>query len=383
MHENQVSQRRSKPGLVSLLLLLIISTACLLAVQDRWLWSTDDWALKLGDQSVNDHALSIVLNDDGVALIELPFEDARARAMSRFRVRTSNSMALEDVGLVWWRANGADLSSIKLAALDEAPGDFSASLADASDWPSPLPVLMLRFRGEAGSQFTLDSIEMDNPGVLERLLAELSGRFALEPWQISSINHFQPPVATIQGWNLTLIANLFVVLIGGVAALAPRSSLRLSWVVLLSAFLICWVFTDAAWLRQLSGRALESASRFSNLSARERLERSIDGAVVRRVADVRPFFEPGARVFVATSDEWMGNRTAYYLYPNNVYWVRGAAEFPGPESLRSGDKLLLLPPSSHQLIGTEPLELRWSDGGAAKVKMLLQRPWGVLLEFAR
>ena len=58
----------------------------------------------------------------------------------------------------------------------------------------------------------------------------------------------------------------------------------------------------------------------------------------------------GARVFVTSTSEYTGLRTAYYLYPLNVYWAWDPVDggLPLNDQFRPGDYIAVIPPSPNR-----------------------------------
>ncbi|CRI64476.1 hypothetical protein THIOKS11950018 [Thiocapsa sp. KS1] len=87
---------------------------------------------------------------------------------------------------------------------------------------------------------------------------------------------------------------------------------------------------------------------------------------------------PSARVFIATSQEYLGLRAAYRLYPHNPYWARGREnELPSASQLKPGDFVLTL---RSTVVKYEPEsgELQWPDDQRISAEPLYADPTGQL-----
>jgi hypothetical protein len=55
------------------------------------------------------------------------------------------------------------------------------------------------------------------------------------------------------------------------------------------------------------------------------------------------------RIFIGSSDDYIGLRSAYYMYPHNVYFMLRGPELPYSIYLKDGDYLLVVTPSSMRI----------------------------------
>jgi len=99
---------------------------------------------------------------------------------------------------------------------------------------------------------------------------------------------------------------------------------------------------DAAWQQRLFYQVKDTQAQFSGLTSDEKLRIGPDAKIVAFVETLREHIPEGARIFVLSDDDYEGLRTAYYLYPSNVYF-RMKYGLPSERRLiRTGDYIAVM-----------------------------------------
>jgi hypothetical protein len=86
---------------------------------------------------------------------------------------------------------------------------------------------------------------------------------------------------------------------------------------------------------------------FAGKDTPEKLAVGPDHKLFNFISEVKQHLEPAdARVFVSSSDIYLGMRGAYYLLPFNAYWSLELPELPAEKYLRKGDYIVLISPTN-------------------------------------
>ena len=101
------------------------------------------------------------------------------------------------------------------------------------------------------------------------------------------------------------------------------------------------------WQNRLLHQVEYSYRTFSGKDTPEKLALGPDSRLYNFISEVKRHLEESkdTRIFVSTSDIYLGMRGAYYLYPYNAFWSLDPPEIPADEYLRSGDYIVLIRPT--------------------------------------
>lgn len=177
--------------------------------------------------------------------------------------------------------------------------------------------------------------------VTQRLAAMWRAWLAPQPWNQGSINVHGAGAQPGKRLTPVVLLGVLTLLLGLPGYWRWGSRFLLAWM------LVAWLLLDLVWQRQLLWRGQDTREQFAGLPAADRPAQGDDSffwAVSQKTKAQLP--AAGARVFVASANDFVGMRMAYYLYPLNVYWRRGGPELPGPSQFRTGDYILLVEPTA-------------------------------------
>lgn len=232
-----------------------------------------------------------------------------------------------------------------------APGSsFWFNLSESPGWRGSASKLGVTFYGPAGGEVRVDSIALHTNTFPSSLFAVLSQWTYFVPWSAASINSHlglsmqgfapMPVPAFFTGFLvLTIPASLISILLW--------RSRKLALVVVASLFFGCWLLLDLLWQYKLLRQSELSLEELAGRPLHERRLRSQDAAVYQLAEQVKGAIpEADARVFVTSISDYGGMRSSYFLYPKNVFWQRHANTLPAAKHLRSGDYVVLVPPTS-------------------------------------
>jgi hypothetical protein len=197
---------------------------------------------------------------------------------------------------------------------------------------------------------------------------------AYRPWVTQSINNYTAvdtyaiPFAPVPTAALWLALSL---LFYGVLLAICRTKRTFDWHVVGGVTLACWISLDAFWQIRLLHQLIDTHHQFFGKSPHEKLAAAQDGElyafISRGLARVE---SPSPRFFLGTSDDYLGVRGSYHLYPGNVFWKRHGPELPDTEYLRTGDFIVIVRPSTSEYHRRENL-LCWPESGCINAEPIL------------
>lgn len=345
-------------------------------------WDAETSIVRVGEsvESVDDSRLRVRLNDAGFAVVELPTGSANLSRLTDLHVAVGSIAPRVDVSVFWWTKIGEDLASHRLIAGND--GGYRADMSAVDKWPQFIPAVALRIEGTPGTVLDIGPVELKPIYDMAFFWFVLKAAYVPAPWTQSSVNTHGMATTRIGKFNLLEWTGLGVFICGAAVTLLGfigkrRSPRRL----LLLACVLGWVFLDTVWINHLYFRSVSSIQAFAGKSDKEKLAASIDAATARIAEDLRSSIPRAARIFVASEDDWTGNRLSYYLYPRNVYWQRGGPELPGADALRAGDFVVLASPTQLRLLTrTASPQLVFPGGEVADVIVRYSRSRVTLLE---
>ena len=218
-----------------------------------------------------------------------------------------------------------------------------------TSWSGDITSLGVAVSGRPGSAITFTDVSLLPASLPNQLQSIYSNWTSFVPWGHSSINThkaigptgslFYPVVVTAAWLTLSTMAYVLILLL-------PRTKASFDWRVVAAMFLTCWLGLDLLWQGKLFRQLALTQETFSGRDSQDKLAVGIDGELVRFMAEVTQKLDAtDSRVFVSSSDDYLGMRGAYYLYPLNVYWERHGPELPQTEYLHSGDYIVLVQPA--------------------------------------
>ncbi len=223
------------------------------------------------------------------------------------------------------------------------------ALTAAPDWQGKLGEFGLLFRGRPGQSVLLESVQLLPPTTGNRLRFIHADWFAPVSWNHASINRnwgagsFGALIYPVP----VIAAFLCLSLVFYGAIVTRRATSRFDWRVVAGLFLFCWLALDVLWQGKFLGQLGETRRLFAGLAAEDKSAAGLDAALVNFATEVKRQVAPHTgRVFVSSDDDYFGMRTAYYLYPLNVYWQRPGKRLPARRYFHAGDYIVLLPPTS-------------------------------------
>jgi hypothetical protein len=187
---------------------------------------------------------------------------------------------------------------------------------------------------------------------------------AYRPWGQQSINGYATAGTHGIQFSPAPIAALWLalsLLSYGVLLAVFRTKRPFDWQVAGVLTLACWVFLDALWQVRLLHQLIDTHHQFFGKIQHEKLAAAQDGALYTFISRGLARIEsPAPRFFLGTSDDYLGVRGSYHLYPGNVFWKRHSSELPDKAYIRKGDYIVILRPSTIEYHQSENL-LCWPE----------------------
>jgi hypothetical protein len=346
----------------------------------REVWYAKDMQLLAGAKLNSASSHAVTLDPEGKSIMEI---DGRGVLLSDLPLLHLKFRGRPDVlaMVVGWRSDAHD-GAIRSRRIGFAPStSFWLDMSSERDWTGRLSSLAVILLGDPGSEVELESVQMLPRVFPFTLFLPVSDWLSFVPWQFGNINTYSgvsvpgmtPYPAVIVAVTM-LIAML--VLLAGISVF--RQWRRFRWSNLGILFFLCWLFIDGLWQLKLFRQVELTRATFAGKSVAEKRRADIDGGLYEFVSRAgNAIGQSDARIFVSSSSDYSGMRSAYYLYPRNVYWERHAQSLPEARHLRPGDYILLLSPAEPRF-DVETGYLSYGENTRLKAQPLLASGVGAL-----
>jgi hypothetical protein len=291
--------------------------------------------------------LQLELNANGMGIVFLNDLQIEARAYPFLHLAIEDSSKNLQVRITW---NTSETEHNSHAYILENKSRSSLWLAtnELKGWTGNISSIGVVFIGRAGEVVRIRDFSLSPASPLRQLQAIYSDLTSYVPWNRAEMNSHTGVTQVSSFYPVPLIvAYLILSLLGyGLLLLLFRTKLAFNWRVVALIFLVCWIGLDLSWQDRLLQQLADTYRTFSGKNTQEKLAVGPDANLYNFISAAKPLLEPGdARVFVSSSDEYRGQRGAYFLYPFNVYWPEPFNTFPGSIFLHSGDYIVLINPT--------------------------------------
>lgn len=327
-------------------------------------------AVGAGEARAQGDGLRVTLDAAGSARIGWPLDGLVAERYPFLHLALAEYPPEFSVTLIWWNA---DRRQQEVHELETRPRDsLLLAIREFHQWTGAQAALGLRFDGPPGATLRVADVGLRGPGLLRELHAIADDWSGFTPWRRSAVNSHDGVTRTSPFYPVPMVAVLLVLALGACALLSKmRGGAAPPWSALGLVFLACWLLLDAKWQYELLQQLAETRRQFAGLTPEEKRAAGPDAQLYAFVRRARDLLEgPDARVFVSSSDDYLGLRAAYYLLPHNTYFELRDQPLPPRRYLHSGDYILVVQPSSTRLIYERGLAV--TPQGNVPVKPLLQ-----------
>ncbi|GAB5451533.1 MAG: hypothetical protein Hals2KO_18610 [Halioglobus sp.] len=295
--------------------------------------------------------LRIRLDERGIAAVALPIEGLSMHRYRFLKLELREPPPSLDVTLFWTNAATADQAESHIfetrprqvlwVATDELPG-----------WEGEPNSVGLMLTGEPASEVQIEGVALASGSLFVQLQVLFNDWSGFQPWQRDSMNNYDGVTKLSQFYPTTVVAMILALSLIAYALLVVlrHRRLALDWRVVGAIGLVCWLALDLPWQYKLLRQLDETRQQFAGKSDAQKLAEGPDAAIYRSVTEaLAQIPEDRARVFIASSDSYIGLRTAYYFYPHNVFRKFHGRELPYDQYLRPGDYIFVAYPSSLEI----------------------------------
>ncbi len=249
-------------------------------------------------------------------------------------------------------------------------------------WSGTVTAVHLGVFGPESDALLLRDFSLHPYSMTNLLKAILTDWTAFSPWNraamnthsgVNKVSSFYPVPLTVLFLLCSFAAYGFLLFT------VFRKRARFDWHVIGLVFLFGWVCLDLAWQRQLWQQLVLTHQTFAGKTSTEKLAVGPDAALYQFATDLKgKIGKENARIFVISSDDYRGMRSAYYFYPHNVYWRLKHPQLPGKNYFRGGDYILLVHP--HEVDYLDDKGWIATKHGRIFVTRVAESPHGVLLQ---
>ncbi|MEZ5569983.1 MAG: hypothetical protein R3E54_16875 [Halioglobus sp.] len=315
-------------------------------------WQINDSHVVAGTLTSGDDSLPRLLaNDQGILWLRFPLDDNAASVYRYLHLSMKRHPLDMKTTLVWKRTDTEEVHSELLETLPRE--SLWIHLGENPGWDASVDSLSLVFQAAGGAEIGVTDISLHQPSRRIQLAALVNDWTSAAPWRNTSINSYSGVTRFSPMYPAPFAA---LVLLFSLLAFAVLHALRQGrttpdWRSLGLVCLLCWIGVDALWQLKLGRQLAETHRQFAGKSSEDKLAAGPDAELYRFASDARTLIEPrDARVFVSSSNDYRGLRSAYYFYPFNVHWELRGQELPPPRALKSGDYVVIVQPSAMRVL---------------------------------
>ncbi len=316
-----------------------------------------------GTATTVDDELQLQLNAAGNGVIRLATKRIDARAYPFLHLAIEESAHKPQVSISWI-TSGKPADVHTYVPHSKSWSSLWLATNEIPEWTGNIGFVRLNVVGQAGETVRIRDFGIYPASPARQLKAIFSDLAGYVPWNRAAMNSHTgvTPVASFYPSMLTVALLALSLLVYSVLLLVFRSRVTFSWHVVALIFLACWIILDLFWQNRLLRQVADTYHTFSGKNVEEKLTVGPDAELYKFVAQVKPLAQrPETRIFVSSSDRYRGQRSAYYLYPLNIYWLVPDSEFPPDDLLHSGDLIVLINPTpmrfneERQTLATSPV----------------------------
>jgi hypothetical protein len=310
-------------------------------------------------------------------------------AVHPVRIAVTTSLRAGDYPVLAWETTGVpdDVEAAVLWQNEYEPGrvfnqrvDVEAgriqptSLAQNPKWIGRINGIALAVRGNFLEPMIIRGATAKTMSPREVLDDRVGEWLKFEPWNGASINTLIGGADTQDlpmSFTFAVIVALAALIYFALARWRPQSVGGWRPFVIGAMFLGAWFALDARWLWNFGRQVAVTAQLYAGKSWHERHLVADDRAVfafIEKVRDKLP--PPPARVFVVADEHYFRDRSAYLLYPYNVFFDPWQNTMPPPSAVRTGDYMVVYQRRGVQYDAAQQ-RLRWDGGAPVAAELML------------
>ena len=373
---------RNEPPLASIILFFVFQALFPSLVHAaNTEWTLEQFSLKWGSVIAEDNKQALESNEDGKLFFALPVQGQQLDDQHLLKIRFDSPGPLKF--FVLWQTNIGDAKLFQTEINPPVAGENSYDLSALPDWTGTLKTLGLGFSLPPHQRITVESVSLDSPTLIDSLMVHWQNWSEHRSWQAADINHIPGTRVQAQGVypvpffaGLTALALTLLLLIH----LLHRKGHPFNWRIAGGVILCIWILSDTFWHARLWHQAALTWETFGGKSTQDKLLASEESQLITFTQEAKSHIHSNtARVFIASASDYAGMNTAYFMSPLNAYWNRGGEELPSGKDLRSGDYILIVPPSRVAYEG-ESSAIHFTGEPSIKVTREYSSTFGMLLK---
>jgi len=384
-HAGETLPEPPRAGAVALWIFVASATICTLVylaatVQGPWFSSAKTLHWTPRELSVTEG--SAQLRPDGLAVRAFD-------TVHPVRVAITTSLRAADYPVIAWETTGVsdDLEVAVLWQNEYEPGRVfnqrleveagrvqPVALFRNEKWIGRINGIALAVRGTFPEPMVIRGATAKTMSPREVLGDRFGEWIRFEPWNGSSINTLIGGADTQDlpmSFTFAVVFALAALIYFVFARWRPRSVGDWRPLIIVTMFLGAWFAVDARWLWNLGRQVYVTATLYAGKSWHERHLAADDRAVFAFIEKVREKLPPPpVRVFVVADEHYFRDRSAYHLYPYNVFFDPWQNTMPPASAVRAGDFLVVYQRRGVQYDASQQ-RLRWDGGPPVAAQMLL------------
>ncbi|MDC0362719.1 hypothetical protein OAN12_06715 [Halioglobus sp.] len=288
------------------------------------------------------------LPHSGRGVILFPIERLAANDYPFLSLELDNYTAIERIYIVWRNSISTQRTAHRLP--EETHTENWIFNASQPEWKGDILELGIMIEGRPGERVNVLNAQLlpwTNANLIKAIQASWQ-RF--DVWQFDSINLYKatetadspfPQIPLIALWiGLSLLCYLAL-------HVFSNSSTSTAWTGAACIFVVGWLCIDTLWQRKLIMQLQHTWSPYDDKLLQDRILIDTNAAIARMAHSVIDAIGPNdRRIFVNSNDEYLAMRSAFALYPRNVYWNRKQVGQLPTEHLGAGDYITLVQPTS-------------------------------------
>jgi hypothetical protein len=310
-------------------------------------------------------------------------------AVHPVRIAVNTSLRASDYPVIAWETAGIG-DDIEVAVLwqnEYEPGrvfnqraEVEAGrvqptlLAGNPKWIGRINGIALTVRGNVAESILIRGATAKTMSPREVLADRVGEWLKFEPWNGASINTLIGGADT-QDLPMSFTFAVVVAVAGLIYFALARWRPR--WVgtwrpfIIGAMFLGAWMALDARWLWNFARQVDVTARLYAGKSWRERHLAADDGAVFAFIEQARDKLPPfPVRIFVVGDEHYFRDRSAYLLYPYNVFFDPWQNTMPPHGAVHAGDYMVVYRRRGVQYDAAEK-RLRWDGGPPIPAELVL------------
>lgn len=227
-----------------------------------------------------------------------------------------------------------------------SPESVWLSMNEFEGWQGDIEAIRVTFHARAGANMLVTDLSLHPASASRQMRAIFTDLVSFAPWKRAQMNTHTGVAKVASFYPVPLVMTLLLLSLAAYGLVLLLTRRRFSWTGAGLIFLVCWVVLDLVWQKRLTHQVAHSYNAYAGKTTAQKIAAGPDARLFKFISQVKEHIDsPESRIFVASSDLYLGMRGAYYLYPLNAYWKLERPEIPANDFMRAGDYVLRIHPS--------------------------------------